>query len=67
MYCLHSVGLRRVLPLLIVGILFCFGVTAEASMLSSFPAIECGVPAPVLVKPVAHFIVLLVTVATIFL
>jgi hypothetical protein len=66
-YCLHSVGLRRVLPLLVIGILLCFGATAEASMLSSFPAIQCGVSAPVLVKPVAHFIVLLVTVASIFL
>jgi hypothetical protein len=64
-YCLHSVGLRRVLPLLIVGVLLCFGVTAEASMLSSFPAIQCT--APVLVKPIAHFIVLIVTIASIFL
>jgi hypothetical protein len=66
-YCLHSVGLRRVLPLLVVGSLICFGATAEASMLSSFPDIQCGVSAPVLAKPVAHFIVLLVTVASIFL
>jgi hypothetical protein len=56
-----------VLPLLIVGVLLCFGATAEASMLSSIPDIQCGVSTPVLVKPVAHFIVLLVTVAAIFL
>jgi hypothetical protein len=58
-----------VLPLLIVGVLLCFGATAEASMLSSFPDIQCGVPAaaPVLVKPIAHFLMLVITVAAIFL
>jgi len=52
-------------PLLIVGLLLCFGVTAEASMLSSIPDIQC---APVLVaKPIMHFVVLVLTVVSIFL
>ena len=58
-------AVRKALPLLVVGLLLCFGTTAEASMLSSIPDIQCS--APVLVKPIAHFIVLLVTVASIFL
>ena len=49
----------------VCGVLFLCGGVAEASMLGSFPHIQCA--APVLVKPIAHFIVLLVTVAAIFL
>ena len=39
---------------------------AEASMLGSIPDIQCATPVLV-VKPFMHFIVLLVTVASIFL
>ena len=48
------------------GIMFLCGATAEASVLGSFPNIQCATPVLV-VKPVMHFIVLLVTVAAIFL
>jgi len=59
-------GIRRLaVPLLIAGLLLCFGATAEASMLSSISDIQCS--APVLVKPIAHLIVLVVTVVSIFL
>ena len=59
-------SIRRVaVPLLIVGLLLCFGVTAEASMLSSIPEMQCT--APILVKPIAHFVVFAVTVIMIFL
>ena len=59
-------SIRRVaVPLLIVGVLLCFGVTAEASVLGSIPDIQCT--APILVKPVAHFIMLVITIASIFL
>ena len=64
-YLLRSSIRRMAVPLLIVGVLLCFGVTAEASMLSSIPDIQCT--APVLVKPVAHFIMLVITIASIFL
>ena len=50
----------------VCGGLFLCSATAEASMLGSFPNIQCAVPVLV-VKPVMHFIVLLVTVAAIFL
>jgi len=58
-------AVRKVLPVLVVGLLLCFVATAEASMLSSIPDIQCAAPA--LVKPVAHFIILVVTLASIFL
>ena len=58
-------AVRKVLPLLVIGLLLCFGVTAEASMLSAIPDIQCTTP--VLVKPVAHFIMLVITIASIFL
>jgi len=59
-------SIRRVaVPLLIVGLLLCFGVTAEASMWSAIPEMQCA--APVLVKPIAHFIMLVITVVSIFL
>jgi hypothetical protein len=65
-YLRRRIGVFRVaVPLLIVGILLCFGVTAEASMWSSIPEMQCT--APVLVKPVAHFIMLVITIASIFL
>jgi hypothetical protein len=50
----------------VCGLMLCFGGVAEASMLGSFPNIQCATPVLV-VKPVMHFIVLLVTVAAIFL
>ena len=65
-YLRRRIGIFRIaVPLLIIGVLLCFGVTAEASMLSSIP--EMQYTAPVLVKPVAHFIMLVITVASIFL
>ena len=65
-YLRRRIGVFRVaVPLLIVGFLLCFGATAEASMLSSIPEMQCT--APVLVKPVAHFIMLVITIASIFL
>ena len=58
-------AVRKVLPLLVVGLLLCFGSVAEASMLSSIPDIQCT---PVLVaKPIMHFVVLVLTVVSIFL
>ena len=64
-YLLRGSFRRIAVPLLIIGVLLCFGVTAEASMLSSIPEMQCA--ASVLVKPIAHFVVLLVTIASIFL
>ena len=49
----------------VCGLLFCFGTTAEASMLGSIPDIQCA--APVLVKPIANVVILLITVAALFL
>ena len=64
-YLLRGSFRRMAVPLLIIGVLLCFGSVAEASMLSSIPDIQC---APVLVaKPIMHFVVLLVTIASIFL
>jgi len=51
---------------LVCGLLVCFGATAEASMLGSIPEIQNTV-APVLVKPIANFVMLLITVAALFL
>ena len=56
---------RVAVPLLVVGLLLCFGATAEASMLSSIPDIQCTAPA--FVAPIVRFIVFVVTVASIFL
>ena len=64
-YLLRGSFRRIAVPLMIIGVLLCFGVTAEASMLSSIPEMQCT--APVLVKPVAHFIMLVITIASIFL
>ena len=50
----------------VCGIMLICGGVAEASMLSSISDIQCTAPVLV-VKPVMHFIVLLVTVAAIFL
>ena len=50
---------------LVCGVLFCFSATAEASVLSSIPDIQCT--APVLVKPIANVVMLLITVAALFL
>ena len=43
-YCLQSIGLRKILPLLVLGILLFCGNIAEAGMIdyASFPEIECG-------------------------
>ena len=49
----------------VCGLMFCFGGIAEASMLGSIPDIQCA--APVLVKPIANFVMLLITVAALFL
>ena len=49
----------------VCGLMFCFGTTAEASMLGSISEIQCA--APVLVKPVVNFVMLLITVAALFL
>ena len=50
----------------VCGTMFLSSGVAEASMLGSFPNIQCATPV-LAVKPVMHFIVLLVTVAAIFL
>ena len=57
---------RAAVPLLAVGLLLCFGVTAEAGMLGSFPDIQCAAPV-IAVKPIVNFIVLVITVASLFL
>jgi len=49
----------------VCGLMLCFGVTAEASVLGSISEIQCT--APVLVKPVVNFVLLLITVAALFL
>ena len=49
----------------VCGLMLCFGGVAEASMLGSFPDIQCA--APVLVKPLTNFVIILITVAAIFL
>ena len=49
----------------ICGIMFLCGGVAEASVLGSFPNIQCA--APVLVKPLTNFVILLITVAAFFL
>ena len=49
----------------VCGLLVCFGGIAEASVLGSIPDIQCTVP--VLVKPIANFVILLITVAALFL
>jgi len=65
-YFRRRIGVFRVaIPLLVVGVLFCFGATAEASMLSAIPDIQCTAPA--FVTPIVRFIVFVVTVASIFL
>ena len=64
-YLLRGAVRRLAVPLLIGGVLLCFVSVAEASMLSSIPDIQC---APVLVaKPIMHFVVLVLTVVSIFL
>jgi len=66
-YFRRRIGMFRVaVPLLVVGLLLCFGVTAEASVLGSFPDIQCTAPV-IAVKPIVNFIVLVITVASIFL
>ena len=49
----------------VCGLMFCFGGVAEASMLGSISEIQCA--APVLVKPVVNFVMLLITIAALFL
>ena len=49
----------------VCGLMFCFGGVAEASVLGSSPDIQCTVP--VLVKPIANVVILLITVAALFL
>ena len=49
----------------VCGLLLCFGATAEASVLGSIPDIQCA--APVLVKPIVNAVMLLITVAALFL
>ena len=50
----------------VCGLMFCFSATTEASVLGSIPDIQCAV-APALVKPIANFVILLITVAAFFL
>ena len=49
----------------VCGLLVCFGGIAEASVLGSIPEIQSTVP--VLVKPIANVVMLLITVAALFL
>jgi hypothetical protein len=66
-YFRQRIGVFRIaVPLLAIGVLLCFGVTAEASMLGSFPDIQCTAPV-IAVKPIVNFIVLVITVASLFL
>jgi len=66
-YFRRKIGVFRVaVPLLAVGVLLCFGVTAEASMLGSIPDIQCTAPV-IAVKPIVNFIVLVITVVSLFL
>jgi hypothetical protein len=66
-YFRRRIGVFRVaVPLLVVGLLLCFGVTAEASILGSIPDIQCTAPV-IAVKPIVNFIVLVITVASLFL
>ena len=50
----------------VCGLMFCFGGVAEASMLGSIPEIQNTV-APALVKPIVNVVILLITVAALFL
>jgi hypothetical protein len=43
-YCLHSVGLRRVLPLMIVGVLLCCGGIVKAAVITPPPPVFPPVP-----------------------
>jgi len=49
----------------VCGIIFLCGGVAEASVLGSFPNIQCA--APVLVKPIVNFVIIFITVAAIIL
>ena len=49
----------------VCGLMLCFGGVAEASMLGSIPDIQCA--ALVLVKPIVNVVMLLITVAALFL
>ena len=49
----------------VCGLMFCLGGVAEAAVMGSIPDIQCA--APVLVKPIANFVMLLITVAALFL
>ena len=50
----------------VCGIMLICGGVAEASMLGSFPDIQCAA-APILVKPIVNFVIILITVAAFFL
>ena len=62
----HNFFIGFFIAAFVCGIMFLCGGVAEASVLGSITDIQCAA-APVFVKPIAHFIVLLVTVAAIFL
>ena len=49
----------------VCGLMLCFGGIAEASTLGSISEIQCT--APVLVKPIVNVVMLLITVAALFL
>ena len=49
----------------VCGIIFLCGATAEASVLGSFPNIQCATP--VLAKPITNFVIIFITVAAFFL
>ena len=65
-YCLQSIGLRRILPLLVLGVLLFCGNTAEAGMFdyASFPEIECGAAKKIPWWNVITIILLLVAIFT---
>ena len=58
---------RVAVPLLIVGLLLCFGATSEASMLGSFPDIQCTASPSLIPNPFINFVMLVLTLASIFL
>jgi len=49
----------------VCGIIFLCGATAEASVLGSLPDMQCAA-APILVKPIVNFVIILITVAAFF-
>jgi hypothetical protein len=64
-YCLHRVGLWRILPLLVVGLLLCGGGIAEAGTIDYVPASDTATG---IAKPLWDIaMIIIVVIATIFL